>query len=247
MSKRDLGRVIHDGITSSWSWWSTWWPFGLAWPATALLIVLGAWAGQALDSRVPLVIFFPFAAALCATLLHRSVLVGLAFLGQLPVYALVARAGVRRQRPRAAAAAVVLLHLAGITLGSPLFWGPSHAAFGRRLAEAAGPGAQDCGLVPLAAGRAAAINCARTALAEGRPFFVAFQVMGIDSTIYEGLASPAPGHATRILWDSDVSGGYNLVPLRRIHETACGAPGIDDVDAGSPISCGEHRHARTPG
>ena len=175
------------------NWWSTWWPFGLAWPATALLIVLGSWAGYALDTRLLTVVLFPFAAAVSAIELSRSGAAVVALFSQLPVYALIARAGIRRRHSRAAMATVVALHFAGIALGSPLFWGPSLPAFGRRLAETAGPGARDCGSVPLSRDRAAAVSCARTALAAGQPFFVAFQVMGIDSTIYEGLPTEGPG------------------------------------------------------
>jgi hypothetical protein len=170
-----------------------------------VLIVLGSWAGYALDSRLLTVVMFPFAAAVSTTGLHRSGVVAVALFSQLPGYALIARVGVRRRHSRTAMATVVALHLAGFVLGSPLFWGPSLPAFGRRLAETAGAGARDCGSVPLPRDRAAAVSCARAALAVGQPFFVAFQVMGIDSTTYEGLAYRAPGQATRILWDSDSS------------------------------------------
>ncbi len=227
------------------NWWSTWWPFGLAWPVTALLIVLGSWAGDALDTRLLTVVLFPFAAAVSTTELSRSGAVAVALFSQLPVYALIVRAGIHRRRSRPAMATVVALHLAGIALGSPLFWGPSLSEFGRRLAEAAGPGARDCGSVPLPHDRTAAVCCARAALAAGQPFFVAFQVMGIDSTIYEGLAYRASGQATRILWDSDITGGYNLVPLRRIHQAACPLPAIRDAESGSPIGCSEHGDARS--
>jgi hypothetical protein len=40
--------------------------------------------------------------------------------------------------------------------------------------------------------------------------------MGIDPPIYVGLARPAGGSAIEIHWDSDVSGGSNLVPLSRL-------------------------------
>lgn len=231
--------------TRTRNWWSTWWPFALAWPATPLVFVLATWADHApLDSRIPVVILFPFAAALSTTDLTRSVVVALAAISQFPVYALIVQAGARREHSRTVATAVVVLHLAGVPLGSPLFWGPSLPAFGRTLAETAGPQARDCGIVPLSQDRTAAINCTRAALAEGRPFFVAFQVMGIDSTIYDGLAHRALGQTTRILWDSDVTGGSNLVPLRRIHQASCRAPVIRDAERGPLISCGEHRDPR---
>jgi hypothetical protein len=66
--------------------------------------------------------------------------------------------------------------------------------------------------------------------------------MGIDSTIYVGLAYGARGQSTRIVWDSDISGGYNLVPMRRIREESCTAPTVADAEPSSPISCGERRN-----
>ena len=228
------------------TWWSTWWPFGLAWPATAAAIVLGSWAGYALDSRLLTVALFPYAAAVSTTELRRFGAVALALFSQLPLYALIARVAVRRQHSRAAMPAIVALHLAGIALGSPLSWGPSLPGFGRTLARAAGPAARDCGCVPLAGDRTAAVRCSRAALAAGQPFFVAFQVMGIDSTIYTGLAYRGPGQATRIVWDSDITGGSNLVPIRRIHQSPCPSPTIRVAESASPIACVEPGDAPPP-
>jgi hypothetical protein len=203
------------------------------------LLPLASWSDSALDSRLPLAILFPFAAVVSTTKLRMSGLVAVALFCQLPAYALVMRAGVRRQHSRTAAAAILLLHLAGIGLGGPLSWGPSLPAYGHKLAEAAGPKARECGIVALPQDRGGATNCARAALAEGRSFSVAFQVLGIDSTIYVGLAYRARGEAMRMVWDSDVSGGYNLVPIRHIHQESCPVPAIRDAEKTSPISCGE--------
>lgn len=222
-------------------WWATWRPFWFAWLATAVLLPLVSWGAGVIGSRLPLVILFPFAAVVATAVQRTSLLLPVVLLGQLPAYALFARAGARRHHPRAAGTAILLLHLAAVGLGGPMSWGPSLAAYKRCVLAAAGPEARDCGVVPLGQDRGAAVACARAALAEARPFSVAFQVMGIDSTIYVRLAHRTGGQATRILWDSDVTGGYNLVPLRRIHQEACTTPTIADAERTSPISCGERR------
>jgi hypothetical protein len=169
---------------------------------------------------------------------YVSLAVTLGLLCELPLYALVARLGARRGNARRAAAAIGALHLFAMGLGGPFFWGPSLHAYGRVLREAAGADSRDCGVVPLPQRRDGAVSCAQAALAEGAPFSVAFQVMGIDSTIYVGLAYRADGTPARIVWDSDVSGGYNLVPIRKIHKEDCSKPSIANADDSPRLSCG---------
>jgi hypothetical protein len=95
--------------------------------------------------------------------------------------------------------------------GSPVCAeGPSLDEFAHTLREAGGPDAQDCGLISLSESRASAVSCATKAIAEGRPFSVGFQVQGIDSRIYLGLARAASGKTERFYWDSDVFGGSKL-------------------------------------
>jgi hypothetical protein len=146
---------------------------------------------------------------------------------QLPVYALTVNVAARRGRLKAAACAIALLHLTAIVVGGPWSWGPSLDGFSRRLRDAAGEGARDCGVVPHPEPRGRALDCARTALADGAAFSVGFQVQGIDSTIYRGLARPARGSATGIDWDG-VSG---VVPLSVIRETHCAQPSIQEETA----------------
>ena len=191
-------------------------------------------------TRLPLVLFFPLAAAVATAGMSLGGVVQALLLGQLPAYALVARAGARRHAPGAAAIGIGAVHLIAVVLGSPPFWGPSLARYERELRRAAGPGARECGVVALDQDRTAAYRCAQAALAQREPFWVAFQVMGIDSTIYEGLASRSPGEAVRLVWDSDIYGGYNLVPIRRLSKTACQAPNFRTEER-PEVDCGERR------
>ena len=224
--------------------WATLRPFLLAWPFAAVSYVAADLAGirlsRLLDEghRLPLIAVFPFAAALAATAPEAPRSVSQAVvLGQYPLYALVVRLAVRRGAPRGAGVAVVVLHAVGLVLASPLSWGPSLAAFERRLRQAAGPGAERCGVVPLRQDRSAAARRAQAALDAGRPFVVAFQRQGIDSIIYEGLASRGRGPAVLLSWDGDASGGGPLVPVRRMYERACAAPAIEDGYGAAEFRC----------
>ena len=121
--------------------------------------------------------------------------------------------------------------------------GPSLQDYEETLRLAAGAGARDCGVVALPASRAAAVSCARTALQSGEPFFVAFQVQGVDSTIYRGVVRPLPGRAIVLTWDSDVTGGSSLAAQRRIFSRDCPGPAVLETDDGGPIGCAEDRSA----
>ena len=105
--------------------------------------------------------------------------------------------------------------------------------------EAAGPDARDCGSVSLGKDRANAVSCSNTALGEHRSFSVVFQVMGIDSTIYIGLARRRAGQAEQLTWDSHVSGGYGLIARRRIFRRPCPGASIQDSEGVAPIVCAE--------
>ena len=130
--------------------------------------------------------------------------------------------------------------LSGSLLGA--FWasachtGPSLEAYREHLAETAGSSAQDCGLVMRGSARADAVSCAGAALRDHRPFFVAFQVMGIDSQIVHGLAVNANGGATQFSWDSDKYGGrYGFKTESWIWEKPCPGPSVADDER--PIRC----------
>lgn len=116
--------------------------------------------------------------------------------------------------------------------------GPSLNEFVRTLREAAGPGAHDCGVIPLSKPRQGAISCAQNALTQGRAFTVAFQLQGIDSTIYMGLARDANGKTERLSWDSDVFGGARLFAKPQIFRRPCQRPSLKDSGA-APIGCEE--------
>lgn len=117
--------------------------------------------------------------------------------------------------------------------------GPSLEDYVAAVHEAAGRDARDCGLVRLGMSRTDSVSCAKAALAEQRSFSVIIQVMGIDSTIYIGLARRSDGATERLNWDSDVYGGSRLIAGRRISRWPCPDPSIQDADGVDPISCAD--------
>lgn len=76
-----------------------------------------------------------------------------------------------------------------------------------RLKALAGPNAVGCGTVKLRESTSAAFDCARAAQKEGKPFWVAAQMLGTDSALWRGVALQ-PNRTTWLLaYDSDVHGG----------------------------------------
>jgi hypothetical protein len=93
--------------------------------------------------------------------------------------------------------------------------------FDSRLRALAGDQAKDCGSVTLEQNPAAAIECAREAVAAHAPFRVALAIQGIDSAITQGLAASAQGGAVEIVYDSDTSGGSSLFARPSLTEHRC--------------------------
>jgi hypothetical protein len=105
--------------------------------------------------------------------------------------------------------------------------GPSFEEYRALVTASAGAGASDCGFVKLRTSKTEAISCVESALRGGRPVFVIFQIQGIDSQIFMGLAVDQTGKAVRIMWDSDASGGGSrYMSKARIEKTPCDQPAL---------------------
>lgn len=225
---------MNDGASHVWTSWRL---VGSACLLTLLLLLLFP-VVRAFDARVPYaLLFFPLAAVsvVARDLVHIPALPFLLF--QFPAYASVADVAARKGRLGVAVGAIACVHAGAIVVGGPLFWGPSLVDYQDALQVAAGPAAVECGVVPLGESRSTAVSCARGALDRKAPFWVGFQVMGIDSTVYVGLAHRADGRATHFTWDGDIYGGSALVPQHRLYEVACGKPSVRIQRGKSPITC----------
>jgi hypothetical protein len=114
--------------------------------------------------------------------------------------------------------------------------GPSFDEYRELLGERAGPAFQDCGLVRLGQARSEAVACSQQALVRKAPFVVVFQVQGIDSELFHGLAVNGEGTAAWLQWDSDARGsGSRFLAKRWVQEKSCSAPSV--TDARIPIKC----------
>jgi hypothetical protein len=130
--------------------------------------------------------------------------------------------------------------------------GPSFQEYLSLLNERAGANSKDCGVVRLTQPHSGAVSCAQAALKDRTPFMVVFQVQGIDSEIFHGLAVNARGNATRLRWDSDAYGGGHPFATRSwVKKEACPQPFVSmelhlsNADRRSPAA--NTRLQRTPG
>lgn len=122
--------------------------------------------------------------------------------------------------------------------------GPSFESYFARLLDYAGPNAMNCGVVTLKESRSSVVTCGQQALASHTPFVAIFQVRGIDSEIFTGVAVKASGEAVRLRWDSDATGGSGFAPARRIFEEDC--PALLLSDSMQPIECMRRDPAARP-
>lgn len=71
-----------------------------------------------------------------------------------------------------------------------------------RLRVIAGPGARDCGQLPLRSNSKVPANCARNAIKARQPFYVRFDESGTDSDIASAMAGDARGNVFLVDFDS---------------------------------------------
>jgi hypothetical protein len=106
-----------------------------------------------------------------------------------------------------------------------------------RMRNIAGSAALNCGMVKLDASSdetQQAIDCANSQLALPRPFYVAFQLLGVDSAIWDGLSSePSGGH---VVTHYD-SGGGGFFAQPRFDVSKCEQP-VLMAKTSTPVSCG---------
>jgi hypothetical protein len=113
--------------------------------------------------------------------------------------------------------------------------GSSFESFGDLIRSKAGANSNDCGIVTLYGSRSDAIACAQAALSQRMAFKVIFEVQGIDSKDFLGLAVGNGGKAVLPEWDSDIKGGGGFLATSRINERTCLKPRV--VDEFLPVLC----------
>ena len=107
--------------------------------------------------------------------------------------------------------------------------------FHSALRALAGPETKSCGLVPLHESAEQPVSCALSSLASGTAFEVGFQLRGIDSQIWEGLALRKSGTPQYVRFDSSPNGN-TLFGQSRVVVEPCLSPVIS-VTASGAISC----------
>lgn len=87
------------------------------------------------------------------------------------------------------------------------------------LSMLTGPGARECGLVPLGKDSAAAWQCAQAADSQRGPYWFAIERRGIDSEVWTAALRAPDGQRYMLLYDSNYMGGPGLLP--RFTRNAC--------------------------
>jgi hypothetical protein len=114
--------------------------------------------------------------------------------------------------------------------------GPSFEDFEMAVSSWAGTTALNCGEGLLRdESRSTALACAQRAIDEGRPFFVTIQVQGIDSTLFQGLASRGRRDSRLFWYDSDIYGGGGLGGESRLEDRSCTDPVVTTKEL--PLEC----------
>jgi hypothetical protein len=121
-------------------------------------------------------------------------------------------------------------------IGTGCHLGPTLAEYRQLIRKTAGNEAVDCGLVLATTPREPAVACSTSAMTNHQPFFVAFQVRGIDSQIIVGVAVDRAGRATKMLWDSDAYGGGRWWATKSWMQQA-GCRGLSVSADENPIRC----------
>ena len=104
------------------------------------------------------------------------------------------------------------------------------------LESFAGTSAVACGRVALGSDPTSANACVIAAVGAGLPFWVAYQLQGIDSEVWRGFAKAATSNTgLSVLWDGDPSGGSHAGA--RIDGTRCGTLGVVENGGHLPITC----------
>ncbi len=109
------------------------------------------------------------------------------------------------ERPRAVLVATFAAFLTVVGAAHAVDVAP--ALLLKALATRAGPGATDCGAVPLSGDRAAAVACARKAAASGLAYRLALQMKDSDTYTWQGAARDDRGNLWVVFYDADTSGG----------------------------------------
>jgi hypothetical protein len=96
----------------------------------------------------------------------------------------------------------------------------------------------NCGRVGIRQRSTEATNCALKANAEGKPFRVAYSVMGYDSTVAGAIVRTPSGKVWALSFDGDPAGqgGTNLF-RQRVNQKACPEPVHLWVNPSGRINC----------
>lgn len=95
---------------------------------------------------------------------------------------------------------------------------PNEVAIAAKMAALAGDAAVRCGFVRVKKDFDTAWACARKADADKKPFWLALQLMGTDSDVWEGIARDVRGTRYTFFYTSNRSGQRQFEPDFDVHK-----------------------------
>jgi len=92
------------------------------------------------------------------------------------------------------------------------------------LKNLAGPSAKECGAITLRDTAESGLNCGESALSEGKSFWLAVQLQGVDSEVWAGLVQDEKSNSFSVNFDSDESSGGHPTAEPSLTVAECGCP-----------------------
>ena len=120
-------------------------------------------------------------------------------------------------------------------LTSPLSTSTSKERLQQAIYRLAGSQATDCGQVPFTGNSSSADACSVAAFKAKQPFYVRYDLEGMDSTIAQIFIGTSQGQIYIIFYDSDPSGGSGAAAT--ITEDLCTNPRISTDKGRERITC----------
>jgi hypothetical protein len=113
-----------------------------------------------------------------------------------------------------------------------------HDLMEKRSKDLSGVAATDCGTVGIQENPQLATKCALQAYSEGKPFRVRYDLMGIDSSVAEGIVGSPGGQVYALTFDGDPAGHEGTSRTRQwVGVRICPTPVHLWVDSEGRVEC----------
>lgn len=110
----------------------------------------------------------------------------------------------------------------------------------RKLREIAGWFSVNCGHIRRHENADVAISCATSALTAQKPFYISFDIIGLDSKGIVGLAADHSGKVFQVTTDQLGRGAFAAIatsgPIRKMTVARCEKPPVEETTTSYPVN-----------